>query len=315
MNIYDMKEFVSRMKTLSQMTSILENIDLQVYRSNTSLRTIHSWKNGIQHHILLPITQEVVFPSDYFITPLYTSDFILLTPQNLSCSNKLIDYLESTFGPGSVANESELESFAQTHSKFSHIIKLKSSNCTLCGETHKRPFFLTKSIIPGGFSFMVQKNGNCSGLYKVKHLNVKTRNIAVESSEVIAYQIAIDIIGNGNLRKTQDGLFSWAETAWKKITKTELGNIIINYKNQTTSLSEAARTEIEQATTRRMIVDNIYDILSEYDFPTPHDSYVMFKNGLVDIETLDFVPNSKDFNVTTCFNANFVLKGDDEEEA
>ena len=320
MKVPDMCKFVNLMKSLEKHKLVLKDIDTQVYRTNPSLRTIHSSKNGNSSLKLVPIKygDENLSSSDYFITPI-DDKYMVLRSIVESSGDNLIEYLEDIFGSGNIVNVDNLKAFASNSFKHSETIVRKETFCPLCNSNHTRPFYLTKSNSNGTLIFRLEKNGVCDGIAAVKPYKQRViSDSTTEKSEVrskhIAYQIAIDILSSGDLRKTKEGIHYWKDNRWELISKQDLGNIIISYKNNSTRLPVDMKDEIESSMSRKWIVDNIVDVLSVYDFPTPPDSYVMFKNGLVDITTGEFVENSKDYNISRSFNGDLISPGENEQE-
>lgn len=301
MHYKDMSNFVSLLKGFESTSHILSGIDTQVYRKNLNLRAVYSLKNGNSAHQLIPTLTERK-AADYFITP--DDDYIRLQSIVDVAKTNLIGYIESVFGEETVLNADSIKQFMMNTDAYSHPLSLKEMSCPLCGEMHKRQFYLKKIITSNGKKYIICKNGSCIGLSRIAPY-IESRKTSNEASNNILYQIAVDILSKGDLRKTNEGIYRWANNHWSRIDKKDIGNMVIKFKEESENLSEDVKDSIEDASSRRYIIENICDTLSEYPFPAPEDSYIMFKNGLYDIDTMQLVQNSKDYNIESCLGGDF----------
>lgn len=317
MKISNMKSFVEQMKNIQQYLDILSYIDIQVYKTNTTLRTIHSSKKGDNSKRLepLPMKDYITHAMDYFISPIvrcndYTNKFVEIT--KINNEDNIITFLDNIFGEGVVINTDEVKSFAYTeYTGCNLVLKLKRVECNLCGEIHKNTFYLRKSSTETGTVIELKKNGKCHGL------NSNNNKIVIKRTEVLKdelYDLALKIANDGNIRKTPDGLFIW-DSKWNESKKQELGNIVVRYMNENlSSLQPVAIAAIKNSKTRKDICDNIYDIIPSVEFSEVPQDYLMFKNGLFNIFTGEKHPNPKEFNVVNMMDANYTSEVDNYDE-
>lgn len=314
-DIASMKTFVEYMKNQADNAKDLSHIDTAVYRKNLSLRTVYSIKNNDDNEMLKPMNVNTDSRSiDYFIT-ICDEDVIVPLNNNTQISSNLLGHLTSIFKPNVIANRSAIMSFVTDLLRETQEIRITyNQGCKLCGEYHSRPFYVKKQKKTSDdgnpiYVYHLHKNGKCSGLEKTNN-KILVHGIYQESnsSQDLEYRIASDIYSKGMMRVTNDGIFIWntSDNKWKSIKKQELGNYIISYKSEVANITSEVLKAIDNANSRRCIIENLYDMASKYEFATPEPSFTMFKNGLVDLKTMKFVPNARDYNIQQCMNADFV---------
>lgn len=314
-DIASMKTFVEYMKNQAENAKDLSHIDTAVYRKNLSLRTVYSIKNGDYNEMLKPMSvNDNTRSIDYFIT-VCDEDVIVPLNNNTQISSNLLGHLTSIFKPNVITNRSAIMSFVTDLLRETQEIKITYNHgCQLCGEYHNRPFYVKKQRQESEdgnpiYVYHLHKNGKCSGLERTNN-KILVHGVSQQgsSSQDIEYRVASDIYSKGMMRVTNDGIFIWStsDNKWKPIKKQELGNYIISYKSEVPNITPDALKAIDNAYSRRCIIDNLYDMASKYEFATPEASFTMFKNGLVDLKTMKFIPNARDYNIQQCMNADFV---------
>lgn len=326
MTLHDMKEFVHKMANNQKFYSITQYIDTQVYRKDATLRTIFSCKTDatsnklIKNEKLMPMIIDKDIGSrlplkatSYFINHIDTEITIYPMLQNYNNASQLSLTLENLFNPNRIKSINTIQSFATQNTKTYQSIEIEyTNNCGLCKQrVHKSNFYLIKQYRDNGqIVYYLKKNGTCLGItslpiYTVGKSKQGGDEYGMEEFEDKLYQISIDIYSEGNIRKTTEGCFIWHTDykRWERTEQKDLGNFIIKFMNyHKDSLTDEVKIAIQRCNERKILQQNLYDIMSCYDFPTPPSNYVMLYNGLFDINTKSFVVNNKDYNVPCRFN-------------
>jgi len=311
----EMKRFVSQMKSLETYKLYTKHLDTQVYKSTgVTLRTIYSIKQNSEIDFLdiytTPDTKLLKY-SDYFITHIKSEKIMYPLLENVSETSELLAKLKQLFINNRIININDITSFTIDDTRKNQIIKIDYNTlpCSLCNiKFHKRDFYLSKSINGNKTFYYLNKNGSCSGLQTINSLicsKDKYEKLS-HTDENKLFNIACDIVAEGNLRRTSLGLLQWSdqEKKWVKLPESHIGSVVLQYYHNN-NLPSDIKAEITNAISRGLIVKNISDILVRNDFLDPPNNYLMTINGLFDINKLELVSNSKDYQINTVCNVKY----------
>ena len=318
MSIHNIRRLISQMKLINSHTTYTEGIDIQVYRkTGATLRTIYSYKDNDSKQFLDIYNDDSnnetnCSLSDYFISHIRSKNTMYPVMEDCNNTTDLCSKLQNIIGKiNKITNLNAIREFVIDPTINSIQIKIEYlTKCNLCNEKiHNNNFYLTKSIDDIHVSYFLNKNGTCNGLPSKPILSInnsQSSKVSTRKTDIL-FDIACKIVSSDDIRKIKNELFKWnvVERKWEVIPDKGIGSVIIEWLGKQPSESVHVIESIESAITRRHICNNIYDILQPVkQLPCPNN-YLMTNNGLIDINTLTYVENYKDYNVSTSMNVEY----------
>jgi hypothetical protein len=275
------KSVVETILQFSDNAFLRQSVDTQVYRDNGSLRAVMSAKSsGLNRIVPLEDPSGLDFvPGNYFVNGFNKDECDLLTVVSGS-GESLMNRIKDLFLPNVISNENEIEKALNNGSQSFYIRVSYMHPCALCSATKhdnqhraikKSNILEITKIIP-------------SGCKKVQLLI----NKKADRDEDLIYGCAVNIISLGLISKSDSdkkSVYTWSDVnlEWSLCPFEKLGGFVLSLINYE-YLREYIHL-IKQVKTRKLIVDNIYDLSYGIDLIIGVDvpDLLRMKNGVLDI--------------------------------
>lgn len=296
-------------------SDLKNKIDTQIYRDNSSMRTIWSAKSDGSHRLIPHEDQKSISfnPAHYFVNGFIHQNCDTITSMNKHIgTGSLYDQLVDLFSPNPIMNDDDVKSALNNNSK-SFAIKVDYLNqCSICSaSSHDNQHRVLRK------ANMLRISKFADGC---KNVDIAFNKLEDNGSDD-EYSCAVFINGMGIIAKNSTDiskLYLWdvIMLRWEDMSINSLPGYILNLlkDDYCKSVLKDYTSSITNVKKRKLIAQNVFDMSYADNFiiGTDPPNMIRMKNGVLDIKNQTLLSQDvcKMYLFTRTTNADFIKRTD-----